>query len=377
MADYDYQERVDKNEISRVHNIISQHKEFIETIDVMPVWIIILNKMRQTVYFNKKLYDDLGVTDKFNILGQRPGEIFSCQHAWIHEAGCGNSDFCQYCGAVKSIRNSHFGKKDVQECRLLVNQNKQVSAFDLEVTSSPFVLDSEELTLFSILDVSSMNRSLYIEKTFLHDIRNTASAIVSNTELISSEEDPDLKDELIKLLTPTAHQLIDEITAQQEIRKAELGEWKLSSKESNSLDVIDEVISTCKHYIIDTNINITKTIDDITLNTETILLKRVLVNMIKNAIEASRDGDVIDILCKNINHVSVLFSVHNTKYMPEEIRLQLFHRSFSTKGNNRGMGTYSIKMITENYLNGEVSVQSDKTSGTVFTVIIPINNLSN
>ena len=374
MTEYDYTERVGMQEISRINHLISKHHEMIKVIDEIPLWILILNRTRQAVFFNKKLTDEMGITDKFMILGQRPGEIFSCQHAWADEEGCGNSDFCKYCGAVKSIRNSHFGRKDTQECRLLINQNSQITAFDLEVSSSPLVLDSEELTLFSILDISALNRSLYIEKTFLHDIRNTAAAIVSNTELINSEDDQETKDELISLLTPTAYQLIEEITAQQEIRIAELGEWTSKSAESNIKDVINEIVSTCKNYIIGTDIKITTAIDDIVLNTDTILLKRVLINMLKNAIEASTDGDVINILCKNINEVSVLFSVHNSTYMPEEIRLQLFHRSFSTKGNNRGLGTYSIKMITENYLNGKVSVQSNKDSGTVFTIIIPINN---
>ncbi len=375
MTEYDFRDRVDKEEIQRVHDIISEHKELLAIINDLPIWILILNKTRQTVYFNAKLGKDLHVEDKFQILGLRPGELFSCQHAWLDDAGCGNSDFCQYCGALKSIRNSHFGLKDVQECRLLVNKEEQISAFDLEVSSSPLTVDSEDLTLFSILDISAQNRSLFIEKTFLHDIRNTAAAIVSNTELISDEDDPEMKDELIQLLIPTAHQLIEEISAQQEIRKAELGEWEPNSIKADSRTIVDEVINTSKHYIIGTDIKITKSVEHITLNTDSVLLKRVLINMLKNAIEASTNGDVINISCKNLNDVSVLFSVHNMKYIPSDIRLQLFHRTFSTKGNNRGLGTYSIKMITENYLHGKVTVQSDKESGTLFSVIIPINNI--
>ncbi|MBI9031404.1 HAMP domain-containing histidine kinase [bacterium] len=374
MTEYNYQERVENGEIERIYNLVSQHQELVKIINDMPIWILILNQTRQAVYFNKKLKDDLGFEDEWKILGTRPGELFSCQHAWADQAGCGNSEFCKYCGAVKSIRNSHFGKKDVQECRLLINHNKQISAMDLEVSSSPLSLDSEELTLFSLLDISALNKSLYIEKTFLHDIRNTAAAIVSSTELISSEDDPEMKDQLINLLTPTAHQLIEEISVQQEIRRAELGEWEAKANKISSRKIVDDVVTTCKHYIIDEEIEITTSIDNLILNTEEVLLKRVLVNMVKNAIEASRCGDTIDLQCRNLNDVSVLFSVHNPKYIPEEIRLQLFHRSFSTKGNNRGLGTYSIKMLTENYLRGEVSVHSDKESGTLFSIIIPINN---
>ncbi len=374
MQEYNFRDRVDEEEIKRVYKLVKKHKELISVINDLPIWIIILNKERQAVYYNKKLSDDLEVSDKWDVLGARPGEIFSCQHAWADQAGCGNSEFCKYCGAVKSIRNSHFGKKDVQECKLLINDNKQINALDLEVSSSPLTLDSEELFMFSILDISAMNKSLFIEKTFLHDIRNTASAIVSNADLISMEDDPEMKDELIKLLTPTAHQLIEEISAQQEIRSADLGEWKSASKKIRSSEIVEDVIATCKHYIFDSDIKIESSSENIVINSEDVLLKRVLINMLKNAIEASTDGDIVTIQCKNLNDVSVVFSVHNPSYMPDDVRLQIFHRSFSTKGQNRGIGTYSIKMITENYLHGEVSVHSDRAKGTLFSIIIPINN---
>jgi sensor histidine kinase regulating citrate/malate metabolism len=48
--------------------------------------------------------------------------------------------------------------------------------------------------------------------------------------------------------------------------------------------------------------------------------------------------------------------------------MQLFQRSFSTKGNGRGIGTYSIKLLTENYLKGKVSFFSNEEEGTVFSI---------
>jgi len=57
--------------------------------------------------------------------------------------------------------------------------------------------------------------------------------------------------------------------------------------------------------------------------------------------------------------------------MPLEVQRQLFTRSFSTKGTGRGLGTYSIKLITEKYLQGTVSFVSNEEQGTVFTVRYP------
>jgi sensor histidine kinase regulating citrate/malate metabolism len=63
--------------------------------------------------------------------------------------------------------------------------------------------------------------------------------------------------------------------------------------------------------------------------------------------------------------------VRNPGWIPREIQLQLFQRSFSTKGQNRGLGTYSIKLLGEKYLNGEVGFASTQEKGTVFWLWLP------
>ncbi|MFH1754786.1 MAG: hypothetical protein ABIA59_03700 [Candidatus Latescibacterota bacterium] len=50
---------------------------------------------------------------------------------------------------------------------------------------------------------------------------------------------------------------------------------------------------------------------------------------------------------------------------------QLINRAFSTKGNDRGWGAYSIKLITEQYLDGEVSFISSAEEGTTFKARYP------
>jgi sensor histidine kinase regulating citrate/malate metabolism len=52
--------------------------------------------------------------------------------------------------------------------------------------------------------------------------------------------------------------------------------------------------------------------------------------------------------------------------------MQIFQRSFSTKGSGRGIGTYSMKLLTEQYLGGEILVESSQENGTTFTVVIPL-----
>ena len=69
----------------------------------------------------------------------------------------------------------------------------------------------------------------------------------------------------------------------------------------------------------------------------------------------------------------VHFWVHNPGYMPANVQAQLFRRSFSTKGVGRGLGAYSMKVLTEQYLQGRISFVSTEENGTTFTAEYPVS----
>nr|WP_278336331.1 ATP-binding protein [Desulfonispora thiosulfatigenes] len=95
------------------------------------------------------------------------------------------------------------------------------------------------------------------------------------------------------------------------------------------------------------------------------LVRRVLNNMVKNAVEASDDEPVTIEVLSELN--DIIFKVHNCQYISRDIQLQIFKRSFSTKEKGQGIGTYSMKLLGEKYLAGEVSFSTEKRLGTTFT----------
>src|SRR5579872_2009071 len=103
------------------------------------------------------------------------------------------------------------------------------------------------------------------------------------------------------------------------------------------------------------------------IQSDAVLLSRVLGHLIKNALEASSPGQAIRVSFENTGVPT--FAVHNPSYMPEKVQLQMFQRSFSTKAaTGRGMGAYTVKLLAERYLGGEVAFTSSRHGGTVFTV---------
>ena len=100
------------------------------------------------------------------------------------------------------------------------------------------------------------------------------------------------------------------------------------------------------------------------------LLARVLGNLIKNALEASTRGQTVTAWDQEGAMPS--FFIHNESVMSDAVRHQMFQRSFTTKsGVGHGLGTYSVKLLTENYLDGTVEFNSTEQDGTTFIVRLP------
>ncbi len=110
-------------------------------------------------------------------------------------------------------------------------------------------------------------------------------------------------------------------------------------------------------------------------------LRRVLDNMLKNALEAEDTEAKITLGCRFLPsdplqgrpRDMVEFWVHNPRVMSEAVQWQIFRRSFTTKGKGRGLGTYSMKVLTERYLEGEIDFTSEPGQGTTFQARYPVS----
>ena len=101
------------------------------------------------------------------------------------------------------------------------------------------------------------------------------------------------------------------------------------------------------------------------------ILRRVLGNLVKNALEATPEGGTVRISSRDLGD-RVVLEVNNPGVMPREVQLQIFQRSFSTKADRgRGIGTYSVKLFVERYLKGTVGFASAEPGGTTFSVTLP------
>lgn len=95
--------------------------------------------------------------------------------------------------------------------------------------------------------------------------------------------------------------------------------------------------------------------------------------MVVNALEATEASGTVTIGSVT-DKQGVSFWVHNTQVVPEEIRESIFQRDVSQKGHGRGIGTYSMWLLSS-LLKGKVHFISDQTQGTTFSLWLPENTL--
>lgn len=351
--------------IEKQRNIVVKNELFREIIEKLPYPILILNSLRQVVYYNNALIEGFSdLADKV-IFGQRPGEIFRCIHS-IENEGCGTTKFCRTCGAAQAIAASLAGREDIEECKIITFN---FEAYDFRVWSYPKTIQGERFVILTLIDISHEKRREIMERTFYHDILNTANGIQGFLRLYFNEANN--KDEIVKSALDFTQILIDEINSQRTISLAEQGELEMTIEKFPLLSLINELVNLYKFLIDFKNINIQLNVENhLELKSDKNLLRRIILNLLKNAIEASQDSDIIKIEARREDELTKI-GVYNQQVMPQEVKLQIFKRSFSTKGKGRGLGTYSIKMLTEKFLKGEVTFRSEEGFGTEFTIAIP------
>ncbi len=371
---FDSPERSNEQELQSDKQLIKNQPLILQLLEGYPSLAVILNRSRQIVAYNSKAAGLLFADKSGEIYGQRLGEALKCIHAAEMPAGCGTSIFCTECGAGKCNKHTNeTGASCAEECRITIEQNSAESSLDLRVFTSNLRVSGENFILFSIEDIKDEKRRKILEKIFFHDVLNTATAIQGVSEILNSTDKIDEVNEFSGLLLNSSHQLISEIQTQRDLLNAEQGTLHINPQLKSANEILSRAYDLYKETGLNKGKNFLCTYleKDIYLETDLVLLVRSLGNLIKNALEASKKSEQIKIYC-NVEEDSVLFNVQNDAVIPEQIQLQLFQRSFSTKAaNGRGIGTYSVKLLTEQYLKGSVAFISNTKVGTIFTLRIP------
>jgi signal transduction histidine kinase len=334
---------------------------------------VVLNRDRQILLSNQQLVKVAGLEKLEQAFGERPGDVLQCIHS-TENNGCGLSNSCRYCDIINSIKDSQAkGITVTRECRITTTRDGRLAFHDFQVNCAPLNLFGERYTLLNLFDISSEKRNQMLENVFFHDILNRLGGLTGLVQIIKSENTQPELDEYIDVLDTIGELVVEDIQIQRFLKAAENANLIVNLREYSAFEMVDSVKKQIAFNPVlkSRKLVVCTTCADFRFKTDAALLKRILLNMAKNAAEASLEGAEIKITC-SIKPGKAVFSVNNAGTIPEDVRLQIFQRSFSTKGSGRGLGTYSMKLFGENYLHGRVYFRTHEKQGTTFTIELPL-----
>jgi hypothetical protein len=334
-------------------------------------YVLILNEKRQVLAANDELLDALGLSEMDSLVAQRPGEIFGCENASEGPDGCGTSLHCQACGAVLAMLAAGDAHKPVtNECALSMRSAGKLICREFRVRATPLSWRDRDILVLVLHDISAEKRRTSLERVFLHDLRNTMGGLIGWAQLLERDSSEDDMAHQIVRISEVMNRTVDD---QYSLLLAENGELPVRIVPVRVAETLDELrLLVERHYAFtDRVLNIVHRDLDAYVRTDSNLLLRVLTNMVKNAFEAVGEHGVVRVWFERLNG-RPCFCVFNAGAIPEYVALRLFQRGFSTKNEpGRGLGTYCMRLLGEQYLGGKIDFTSNQESGTTFRFSLP------
>jgi signal transduction histidine kinase len=205
-----------------------------------------------------------------------------------------------------------------------------------------------------------------------HDVRNPLQAILGDLYLLGSDlasmpesdEKEDMKESLASIKKSVDY--IDKIVQDLQDYARPI---RPTTQKTDVEELCNEVLFKSE---LPENIETTYWVDEKAKNVvaDPEILKRVLSNLVNNAVQAMPEGGKLEIQAhKEVD--DVVIAVQDSGLgIAEEVKPKLFMPLFTTKSKGQGFGLAVVKRMTE-ALGGTVSFSSEEGKGTNFIVRIP------
>ena len=367
-------ERSDKAELQKQIRAAT-HNPIIDGVMCMAGGLIaVLNQHRQILAVNYRLMEKLGVCNPDEIVGLRPGEALGCVYADETASGCGTSPYCVTCGAAIAIISTLGTHGPVEKtCSITIQKDGRHVDLFFSVHASTIKFEKQRFVLIFLQEITRQQQQAALERAFFHDIRNTIMGLLNASELLSLAPAEQVGG-LSKHIYSLSKRLSKEVELQRHLSRD--GETHIDiSREPHLVDLIikDLEIAVQHHPSRGTGrLEIINNASGMVIMTDFSLLMRVLSNMMINAFEAHSSDQPVR-LGVDVVKTEIVFSVWNSESMPQSVTRRVFQRNFSTKDEiGRGLGTYSMKLIGEQLLNGQVGFESTPKHGTRFFIALPL-----
>lgn len=259
-------------------------------------------------------------------------------------------------------------KPDRRDNLLMNSSIRKVVDLMNETTQEAMFADMEKNALSKSDDLAKRLEFINSKSRYVvHEIRNQLSICELYANII--EKHCELKDNV------DCSNAIDCIKTAVKIAGSALMDLKsLDNKDLqvyNVKDMVEKALLLAKVYAKDKNIEFKTTFDDknSSIFADESKFLAVLVNIIKNAIEAiEKDGEVSVLTSIKDDYISIVIANNGSK-IPEDVQQNIFKDGFTTKSTGTGIGLYVCKQSLEEQFAGLKLLKSDDNS-TEFEILV-------
>jgi signal transduction histidine kinase len=331
--------------------------------------VAIVNEERLVVAVNEPFLDLLG-EGAGAALGLRPGEALGCTRAGDGPDGCGTGAACASCGsALAMIAAEHRGRAEERDCTITVKRGDRHVDLDLRVRAAPFEVEGERYLLIGVTDVSDERRRQQLERSFSGSVYQQVSALrAAAAGLAEPHPTPATLAQL--------RQQIQQLDRTMQIQRA------LTAGVGGNVEPVPRTIAIAEELtflaqsversaaVRGRRLEIVPPGPGEMMVVDSAMLQHVLMAMVLNALEATRGGGKARVEV-DLSQAFVTFRVWNAGAIPAALVHRIFQRYFTTRGPGRGTGTWSMKVVGEEFMRGEVGFRTSELGGTTFWFTVP------
>ena len=219
-----------------------------------------------------------------------------------------------------------------------------------------------------------------VARRLAHEIKNPLTPIQLSAERLRHKYLPMMADDDSKLLDRSTHTIIQQVETMKDMVKAFSDYARTPKLRLQPLDfnvVVNEVLELYRHENHLQRIEVTLDHNVGLVDADNGRLRQLLHNLVKNAIEASQDGDNSRVRIESrlvessAMHAVELQVEDNGVGIADDMMAELFEPYISSKAKGSGLGLAIVKKIVEEH-NGVIWAENLDTGGARFTIRLPL-----
>jgi PAS domain S-box-containing protein len=339
---------------------LNERKRLFDVLETLPAMVCLLTSDHYVDFANRSFRDRFGDSEG--------------RHCYDY---CfGNKEPCSFCESYKPLETGkpHHWEVNAPDGSVIdaydflftdIDGSRKILEMDLDITERRRIekqlKDSERLAAIGATagmvghdirnPLQAMTSDVYLAKLDLESLPNGAAKDSIRESLDGIEKNIGYVNKIVQDLQDYARPLTP--VAKETDLESVFNDVLIKRAIPENIEVSWEVETEAKMLIADPD-----------------LLKRMLANLINNAVQAMPKGGKLTVRAGKKSK-DVIITVEDTGIgIPEEAKDKLFTPMFTTKSKGQGFGLAVVKRITE-ALGGEVTYESEVGKGTKFIVRLP------